>query len=70
MYKCNNIYYYILIDTIVMAIVVQAALGASGDVGLICTTLGTLFCAIPDSIICFTSSFVTFDRGCYAVLGG
>jgi hypothetical protein len=49
-------------------IVAQAALGGSGDVGLICTILDTLFCATPDSIICGT--FVAFDRGCYVVLGG
>ena len=48
-------------------------MGGSGDVGLIFTILVTLFCAIPDSIIFGTSSFVAvvaFERLSYAVLGG
>ena len=64
---CKNI---CLTSLNLQQIVAQVALGGSGDVGLICTILDTLFCATPDSIICGTSSFVAFDRGCYAVLGG
>ena len=43
-------------------IVTRAALGGSGDVGLICTILDTLLVwATPDFIICSTSSCVAFD---------
>ena len=63
---CKNI---CLTSLNLQQIVAQAALGGSGDVGLIFT----IFCAIPDSIIFGTSSFVAvvaFERLSYAVLGG
>ena len=57
---CKNI---CLTSLNLQQIVAQAALGGSGDVGLIFTILVTLF---PDSITFVTSSFVAS----YAVLGG